>query len=339
MKMTRYPAIFCLLLTSIVVTADPDADGALFADLNGDGKDETISWHQFMEKDELGSFYQLKVTDASGTLLWQGPKVMDVENPMVFGAFDFGYSFPQLVADIDGDGAVELVAPEPQGDVSPTWFIVLRWTGERFVPVRSAPLLESPRGSGLFPWSKEEPAQGTWISEFKKANPDGTYVVDVFEYIPEVTPRMGEAVVSRTAKGYKVKKWLVPLKPISDTPMPEPESEPELEPDGSIRGNGVVVYRARLSARDHVNSAGKRLKNVEGILRQDRANYYKGKGDADDGPDPLFKTASGRSGMDARRVVPVGTSKAAWSNAIIHGNPMVEVEVTASQLKVKILNR
>lgn len=333
MKIKQYTTAAFFILSMITSSADPEADGALFGDLNGDGKKETVSWHQFVEKEELGTFYQLRVTDDDGQLLWSGPKVMDAENPMVFGDFEFGSSFPDLVADIDGDGAVELIAPEPQGDVSPTWFIVLRWKGGRFVPVRSAPLLESPRGSGLFPWSKEEPAQGTWISRFKKANPDGTFLVDIFQYMAEATPRSGEAIVSITPKGYRVKKWVAPLKALTDMPSPEPEGlivRPE-------RAGGVVVYRARLSSRDHFNSSGKRLKNVEGILRQDRANYHKGKGDEDDGPDPLFRTASGRNGMDARRAVAVGAKSATWEKAIIEGTPLVEVEVTDKELKVKIL--
>jgi len=40
-------------------------------------------------------------------------------------------------------------------------------------------------------------------------------------------------------------------------------------------GEEILRYRAKLSSKDHFNSAGARLTKVEQILRQDRANYHK----------------------------------------------------------------
>ena len=319
--------VFPIFLSS----ADPGANASLVADLNGDGKSETISWIKFTTTEDMGDFYQLRVSDKDGQLLWSGPKGTDIDNPLIFGDWDFGYSFPELIADIDGDGAVELIAPEPQSDVSPTGFNVLRWKGGSFHPVRSSVLLERPHGSGKYPWSKGDAGQGTWISSFKKMNPDGSIQVEVFEYKGGKTPRAGVAVVVPTPKGFKMKKWIVPLKVLLDMPSPEP--------NGSEGAGGVVVYRARLSLEDHYNSKGKQLKSVADILRQDRANYYKGNSDREDGPDPVFRTAKARGGMAGLRLVPVGSSKSLWSKVIISEAPLVEVEVTDKELKVKILKR
>ena len=290
---------------------------------------EKIDWVKFAETEDEGIFYQVRVTAKDGGLLWEGPKVADIENPLVFGDWHFGLSLPDLAADIDGDGIVEMLTPAPQSDVSPTYFRVLRWKGGRFVPAPSGLLLESPKGSGKYPWSNGEDFQGRWISAFKKVEPDGSLRVEVFEYMGGASVRVGEALVVVTAGGFEVKSWPVPMKVLTDMPSPEPSNPP-------LKG-GVVVYRARLSAVDHLNSAGVRLDKVADILRQDRANYYKGKGDADDGPDPLFRTLSARNGMDTRKAVPVGSRDAEWRSSITKGTPLVEVEVTDSALRVKII--
>jgi hypothetical protein len=57
-----------------------------------------------------------------------------------------------------------------------------------------------------------------------------------------------------------------------------------------------VYYTTYLSERDHYNSNGERLKSVADILRQDRANYYKGKADRRDEDDGgMFATTEGRA--------------------------------------------
>lgn len=59
---------------------------------------------------------------------------------------------------------------------------------------------------------------------------------------------------------------------------------------------GEVRYVAFLSAKDHYNSNGERLKSVADILRQDRANYHKGRGDRWDEDDGgIFATTAGRA--------------------------------------------
>ncbi|MCB1231156.1 MAG: hypothetical protein KDN19_12850 [Verrucomicrobiae bacterium] len=327
---------FCLILAclgwlSISVRAEEVRPSDMTVDLDGDGRPERITWVKFTETEDEGEFFQVRVMDAAGGLLWEGPKVTDTENPLVFGNWHFGYSLPELAADIDGDGAIELVTPAPQSDVSPTWYRIIRWQGGRFVPVRMGMLLETPRGTGKFPWSKSDEWQGTWISSFLGVESDGSLRVEVFEYGGGVTTRQGEALVGIEKDGYVVKRWTRPLKALTDMPSPVAGDEP-------LPG-GVVVYRARLGAGDHFNSTGERLAKVSDILRQDRANYANGKGDDEDGPDPRFSTREARDGMDKLTPVPVDMGEAAWREAIVNGQPLVEVEVKDTTLNVKILSR
>ncbi len=324
-------AAIAIGLTVASLFAEGSSPEDLSVNLDKDPALERVTWSKFAETEEEGEFFQVRVLDDDGGLLWEGPKVTDTENPLVFGNWHFGYSLPELAADIDGDGAVELVTPAPQSDVSPTWFRVIRWQGGRFVPARMGSLLESPRGTGKFPWSKSDEWQGTWISSFLGVEADGSFRVQVFEYGGGVTTRQGEALVGIEPDGYVVKRWTKPLKPLTDLPSPMANDEPLV--------GGVVVYRARLGAGDHFNSAGERLAKVGDILRQDRANYYKGKSDDEDGPDPLFSTREARDGMDRRTPVPVGAAEEAWREAIVNGQPLVEVEVKDTTLNVKILNQ
>ena len=128
-----------------------------------------------------------------------------------------------------------------------------------------------------------------------------------------------------TDQGYKISRWVKPLAVLSD------------EPEAPDRLTGSVVYRAHLGKGDHLNSSGMRLKSVGEILRQDRANYYGGRGDDEDTADERFRTREGRERMDKLGVVPVDTDEASLRETILHGTPVVEVEVTQTQLKVRIV--
>jgi hypothetical protein len=330
--MARYRLLFLALLPALLLAFPVGAEGLpsrpLTADLDGDGRLERISWFRFAETEEDGEFFQVQVHDAGGRLLWASAKVLDSMDPLVFGNWHFGFSLPELVADIDGDGRMELVAPAPQSDVSPTYFRVFRWRDGRFQPADSGMLLESPPGSGLFSWTRGDQWQGTWISSFQAIQPDGTFQVEVFDYRGGANPRQGIALVTQARDGFQVRNWPRPLAQ-NALPAPEPTEMP--------RADGQVVYRARLGPQDHVNSSGTPLKTVGQILRQDRANLERGLADAGDEPDPLFASRAGRERMDQLRPVPVGSASNAWTNAIIHGQPLIEVEVTASELRVRII--
>lgn len=72
-----------------------------------------------------------------------------------------------------------------------------------------------------------------------------------------------------------------------------------------------VRYVAYLSEKDHYNSNGDRLKSVADILRQDRANYHKGRGDrADEDDGGIFSTTEGRAKFEYYAIVLQGVRAA-----------------------------
>lgn len=298
-------------------------------DLNRDGQLERVTWTKFAETED-GDLHQLRVFGHSGNLIWEGPRETDHQSPFFIGAFHYGISLPEIIGDVDGDGAFELVIPDPQSDVSPTSYRVLRWKGGQFVETRNpaGSLLESPIGSGSFPWKRNSNWQGTWISSFLSVNPDGSILVQVTEYKQNGSPRNGVASVAVSPEGYRILKWTQPL-------------------SGAEQGNGVpiekpfpnqgVVYRARLSAQDHFNSKGERLTTVRDVLRQDRANFHRGNGDREDGHDPIFSTLASRESMEKLTPAAKGIHPSALKNAIVERTPLVEIELKGTVLRVKIL--
>jgi len=179
----RIPVFSPLVAIFLSATAGSGEDGGQFViDLDQDGEAEIISWRPFAQDEATGTFYRLAVTDSAGATIWEGPELKDDTHPMIFGEWHFGVSMPQMAADIDDDGKIELVTPEPQSDVSPTWFRVLEWRQGRFYQSRSAALLETPKGSGKFVWTEGEEYIGTWISKFIDQNLDGSFEVNVFTY-------------------------------------------------------------------------------------------------------------------------------------------------------------
>ena len=65
-----------------------------------------------------------------------------------------------------------------------------------------------------------------------------------------------------------------------------------------------ISYTAYLSKKDRYNSNGERLTSVADILRQDRANFHKGRRDPADGDDGgIFATAAGRAQFSSYSIV------------------------------------
>ena len=85
-------------------------------------------------------------------------------------------------------------------------------------------------------------------------------------------------------------------------------------------------YTARLSADDHFNSNGARLKSAAAIIRQDRANFYVyGSNDPEDESDSFFDDKANRARLE--RMLNGGTFAASAKRAILNGTPLIHVEI------------
>jgi serine/threonine protein kinase len=183
--------------------AQPKQDYNFRVDLDADGSPEGILLKKIGETQDAGVFYQLVVVEAGeeATLKWVGPSKMDLENPLVFGEWHFGVSMPQLVADIDGDQRVELVAPSPQSDISPTSFRVLRWTGTQFQPVFVKSLTGNLETGATFSWTNNPSTSSYWVQEWLGAAEVG-FRVKLMRNDGTGNPEVAEGVLMPSDPGY-----------------------------------------------------------------------------------------------------------------------------------------
>jgi len=204
-------AIFYLMVFFIWVSSAMAgiSDGKLQGDIDQDGKMETIAWKKFASVD-LGDYYQLLVIDDDGSLLWAGPKEKDESNPYIFSYLDTGFSLPVLLADIDNDGYMELLAPEPQSDVRPTYYRKLRWRGTYFEPLLSSALMLSSTDPNRFIWKVIQKSHGTWISKLAPYRA-GLAKADVTQYNKDESVRMGVALIKFYREGAVVSSWIKPI--------------------------------------------------------------------------------------------------------------------------------
>lgn len=177
----------------------------------------------------LGGDAQATLTDASGNIVWRGPTQGAGADPLVFFCRHIGFYWPQVVGDLDGDGAIEVLAQDPQSDVSVSSFTMTRFSHDLVPRVlfTGRGLVESPRGSGRFPWTDPDfPYRNVrWIMDIESAAPDGTLTVTVYEYGgPAGTDlRTGKARVRLEADGAYLVSYLSPLaKPASHIPPAKP---------------------------------------------------------------------------------------------------------------------
>lgn len=96
-------------------------------------------------------------------------------------------------------------------------------------------------------------------------------------------------------------------------------------------------YVARISENDHVNSDGGKLSTVAQMVRQDRANFHQfGVTDADDEDDVWFTTKAARAKFE-KMLGKSGAIDNATRKAIVNGEPLIQVDVWPSKVKVSIL--
>lgn len=163
---------------------------------------------------------RLLVADASGRPLWRGPignLLLDDPNgtPLFFFCSPVGVYWPSVIGDVDGDGRAELLATGPQSDVSVSSYTVARWNGQAFVVARQGrSLVETPMGSGRFAWVSwpGDFRDARWVMNVTGLAPDGTVTGEVYEYGPDLPPRVGTARLRFDRQGATLVDWVTPLR-------------------------------------------------------------------------------------------------------------------------------
>ena len=110
-----------------------------------------------------------------------------------------------------------------------------------------------------------------------------------------------------------------------------------LLPTVAMAGEYLGSYVARLSDTDHYASDGYPLTSAAAIVRQDRANFHRfGRVDRGDEYDPWFRSNESRARLQSMLERP-GAIDGATRRAIVNGEPLIEVEVYRSSVRVRIL--
>jgi hypothetical protein len=98
-------------------------------------------------------------------------------------------------------------------------------------------------------------------------------------------------------------------------------------------------YVARISDEDHFASDGYRLESAAQMVRQDRANYHKfHRRDRDDERDRWFRGNDDRARLE-RMLQRPGAMSGSTRNAIVRGEPLIQVDVYTRSVRVTVLER
>ncbi|KUG29783.1 hypothetical protein ASZ90_000327 [hydrocarbon metagenome] len=165
----------------------------------------------------LGGDARAALADASGKILWQGEATGAGGDPTVFFCRDFGFYWPQAAGDLDGDGHIEILAQDPQSDVSVSSFTLIRFSRDLApsVAFSGRGLVETPLGSGRFLWTDPDfPTSNVrWIMNLATVDGDGTMTVPVYEYGGQGGSHLGlgTAKVRLEADGAYLVAWVKPM--------------------------------------------------------------------------------------------------------------------------------
>lgn len=310
--MRRYIITALMIIFNLLLADNFQELKEIYADLNRDGVAERITWKKFATT-ELGDYYQIVVTDSYGNIIWKGPKVTDESSPFFIASLDTGVSIPQIVADIDNDGYLEMLIPSPASDISPLWYERLKWKNGKFIPMRSAILQYDPYNTNIpFKWIYRYPGiYSFWAMMFKRVN--NKIKASVTGIYPDGSNDYGEVYLHFVNGGAMAQYWIKPLK-------------------GPKKDKVNFSYTTRLGLKDHYNSKGVRLTRVIDIIRQDRENFYKGQKDLEDNSDPILIDSIERNDIKEYRVYLHGISR----DMIISQTPIVKVTVDSNLGKIDI---
>lgn len=241
---------------------EPAPKNELFADLDGDGATETVRWVP-IDSPKSDSFYQLLVIDDDGETLWSGPSSPTTDNPYVFFESDFGISLPQLLYDINGDGSVELLAPEPQSDVSATSFRRMTWKNGSFLVLSSRSLMMKDPGGSQFTWREGDHSYGIWVSRFGQVTAEGLVEAEVTRYTEDGIFESGLAFLRFDRKVARVEKWTRPLGPPPaevDEAVSNPSGMASITPiEGTLPTRFSITLNFSPAARKKLQDSGENL--------------------------------------------------------------------------------
>jgi len=269
--------IFFILLLSLPLFAKT----ILYGDIDHDGRDESMELISSGQTD-MGSFYQLIVKDDNGRVLWQARKSLNTNNRYSFFEAHHGISMPEILVDIDQDGYMELIAPEPQSDVSPTYYRKLKWIAKRFRIMPSQALMME-RGNVLR-WKNSKDYEGVWVSSFVGMQ-RGLIKANITSYI-KGEYKSGVALLEPTPKGARVVEWIKALgsgdhtSNKEDTRIEEPYTSSSSSRSLELSLKVVVNYspKAKRKLETHnekvmasfiIDQYGKKYMQVEGVASKD----------------------------------------------------------------------
>lgn len=97
-------------------------------------------------------------------------------------------------------------------------------------------------------------------------------------------------------------------------------------------------YLARISDTDKQASDGYALETAAQMVRQDRANWHKyGSGDGEDQADDYLDSANSRARFERMLKAP-GAMDADTRNAIVDGNPLIQVSLYRNSVSVELMD-
>lgn len=171
-------AILLPLAALLHAEADELYPDVLWADLTGNGSEEQIRLVRYAmnDNDPMDAHYRLSVLSADGSSLWE-----DDEAEYSFYIGHFGVEDLQVAADINGDGAIEIISPTALSDVSPCLFRVFTWDQDRFTETDGGYLHGASAVPDSFLWGGNElpDEDQSWVLRFLGETEQGFLRVSV----------------------------------------------------------------------------------------------------------------------------------------------------------------